>query len=95
MASSELLKQIQAGKKLKKATTNDRSAPQLDAPKGPGGGGGRAGLGGGGGGPSLASSGGSSLGAAMAGASKSLACCQGSKTKVDMKLDCKPHYTQG
>lgn len=37
MASSELLKQIQAGKKLKKAVTNDRSAPLVDAPKGGGG----------------------------------------------------------
>ena len=33
MASSELLKQIQAGKKLKRAETNDRSAPQVDTPK--------------------------------------------------------------
>lgn len=34
MASSELLKQIQAGKSLKKAVTNDRSAPALDTGKG-------------------------------------------------------------
>jgi len=36
MASSELLKQIQSGKKLKKSETNDRSAPlvAVDAPKG-------------------------------------------------------------
>lgn len=61
MASSDLLKAIQAGKKLKKADTNDRSAPlvAVDAPKG------RAGGGGGGGGlgspmsaPSLPSGGG-------------------------------------
>ena len=46
MASSELLAQIQAGKRLKKAVTNDRSAPQIETPKGGGGGGGgRAGLG--------------------------------------------------
>lgn len=37
MASSELLKQIQAGKKLKRAETNDRSAPQVDTPKSSGG----------------------------------------------------------
>jgi len=43
MASSELLKAIQAGKKLKKAETNDRSAPIVEAPKG--GGIGRAGSG--------------------------------------------------
>ena len=36
MASSELLKQIQSGKRLKKAETNDRSAPLVaaDTPKG-------------------------------------------------------------
>ena len=46
MASSELLAQIQAGKKLKKAVTNDRSAPVIETPKGAGGGGGgRAGMG--------------------------------------------------
>ncbi|KAK2466245.1 hypothetical protein APHAL10511_001887 [Amanita phalloides] len=33
MASSELLKQIQAGKRLKKADTNDRSAPLVDKSK--------------------------------------------------------------
>src|SRR3981081_2976732 len=38
MASSELLKQIQAGKKLKKSATNDRSAPAIDGSKGGGGG---------------------------------------------------------
>lgn len=37
MASSELLKQIQAGKSLKKAVTNDRSAPAVGGSKGGGG----------------------------------------------------------
>jgi hypothetical protein len=37
MASSELLKQIQAGKRLKSAETNDRSAPQVDTSKSSGG----------------------------------------------------------
>jgi len=40
MASAELLKQIQAGRSLKKATTNDRSAPQVEAKKAGGGAGG-------------------------------------------------------
>ena len=41
MASSALLAQIQAGTRLKKAQTNDRSAPQLDpSKKTPSGGGG-------------------------------------------------------
>lgn len=57
MASSELLKQIQAGRNLKKAQTNDRSAPAVDGKKGGGGGGGPA-LGGGGGGPPVAIGGG-------------------------------------
>ncbi|NXP21660.1 WIPF1 protein, partial [Scytalopus superciliaris] len=45
-----LLSDITKGKKLKKTVTNDRSAPILDKPKGPGGGGGGGGFGGGGGG---------------------------------------------
>ena len=38
MASSELLKQIQAGARLKKAVTNDRSGPQVEGSKVGGGG---------------------------------------------------------
>lgn len=40
MASNALLQQIQAGRKLKKAETNDRSAPAVETAKGGGGGGG-------------------------------------------------------
>ncbi|KAF9780176.1 hypothetical protein BJ322DRAFT_315994 [Thelephora terrestris] len=59
MASSELLKQIQAGKNLKKAQTNDRSGPTIEVKKGGGGGGGPKPSGGnGGGGPPVAIGGG-------------------------------------
>ncbi|NWU63550.1 WIPF1 protein, partial [Pterocles burchelli] len=53
-----LLSDITKGKKLKKTVTNDRSAPILDKPKGPGGGG-SGGFGGGGGGSSGGFGGGS------------------------------------
>jgi hypothetical protein len=43
MASADLLKQIQAGRSLKKAVTNDRSVPQVDGKKAGGGAGGRVG----------------------------------------------------
>jgi WH2 motif len=45
MASAELLKQIQSGRALKKAVTNDRSVPQIDAKKPGAGAGGRGGAG--------------------------------------------------
>jgi len=59
MASSELLKQIQAGKGLKKVQTNDRSGLLVEGKKGGGGGGGPiSGGGGGGGGPPIGIGGG-------------------------------------
>lgn len=54
MASAELLKQIQAGKGLKKTVTNDRSKPLIDAKPSGGGEGAIAGGGGGGGSPAAA-----------------------------------------
>lgn len=56
MASSALLEQIQAGKKLKKAETKDRSAPIIDAKAS------------GGGGSAIRAGGGAPPAAAMAGA---------------------------
>uniref|UniRef100_A0A493TWI8 WH2 domain-containing protein n=1 Tax=Anas platyrhynchos platyrhynchos TaxID=8840 RepID=A0A493TWI8_ANAPP len=53
-----LLSDITKGKKLKKTVTNDRSAPILDKPKGPGGGGGGFGGGGAGGGGGFGGGGG-------------------------------------
>jgi hypothetical protein len=46
MASADLLKQIQAGRSLKKAVTNDRSTPQVEGKKAGGGGGGSGRVGG-------------------------------------------------
>jgi hypothetical protein len=43
MASSDLLKQIQAGKRLKQSVTHDRSAPVIDGKKPNGGSSGSAG----------------------------------------------------
>uniref|UniRef100_A0A452IJR1 WH2 domain-containing protein n=1 Tax=Gopherus agassizii TaxID=38772 RepID=A0A452IJR1_9SAUR len=57
-----LLSDISKGKKLKKAVTNDRSAPILDKPKGSGGGGGGGSGGGSGGGGSGGGGGGGGYG---------------------------------
>lgn len=59
MASSDLLAQIQAGRSLKKAVTNDRSAPLVDGASKSSAPVGRV-LGGGGPGPSASGGGGSS-----------------------------------
>lgn len=58
MASSDLLKQIQAGKSLKKTVTVDKSAPAIEKPKGGGGGGITSGMGGGGPPPAMSAAGG-------------------------------------
>ncbi|TPX42152.1 hypothetical protein SeMB42_g05259 [Synchytrium endobioticum] len=66
---SSLLKQIESGRKLKKAVTNDRSAPTVDSkPKGGPGGGGGGGPIHGGPPPSIGRSAGSSIASAAAGA---------------------------
>ena len=62
MASSELLKQIQAGKKLKKTETIDKSKPMIEGVKTAISGGG-----GGGGGGGASSGGGGGLGSVMGG----------------------------
>ena len=54
MASSALLEQIQAGKKLKKTETQDRSAPAIDVKLGSRGGGGAGAVRAGGGAPAAA-----------------------------------------
>ena len=63
MASSALLEQIQAGKKLKKAETKDRSSPIIDVKPGGGVGAIRAG----GGAPSAAAMAGAGAGASQLG----------------------------
>ena len=87
MASSELLKQIQAGKNLKKARTNDRSAPAVEGNKGGGGKGGPT-LGGGGGPPVAIGGGGPpQLGGLFAGGIP--------KLKPAGSGPCKPNISRG